>query len=549
MKLDDAQIKEALLRGSYITAEDMVRAEQLTRAHNISLVDAILSLGLIKKQYLGQAIAESYGVSYTNILNYSPSRELILKIPESIARKYWAACFVQEGNKIFVATPNPNQEELKKELKNIFPSEEIVFVFSFPEDIEKFFLCYRRPLATRFAEIVQAQKKIAPEITDEIIKDALIHEASDIHFEPRDKEVVIRFRISGVLYQAGQIPKEYYANILNRIKVMAHLRVDEHNASQDGAIRYQTDKGFVDIRISIVPTLDGEKVAMRLLARHVDFSTLSELGLSFENQKILHSVIQKPSGIIIVSGPTGSGKTTTLYAILKILNTPEVNITTIEDPVEYKVDGINQIQVNLQTNLTFAKGLRAIVRQDPNIILVGEIRDNETAEISINAALTGHLVLSTFHATDTASTITRLLYMDIEPSILASTLEVIITQRLVRKICESCRFGASVSQEELQKIFPDAKRYFPEESAILYKGKGCNACNGLGYSGRIAVFEFLPMMPELRELILRKPTLSDVWRIAKKHGVSSMFDDGIEKVKSGVTTLEELLRIVPPPQE
>jgi len=290
-------------------------------------------------------------------------------------------------------------------------------------------------------------------------------------------------------------------------------------------------------------------VAMRILARHVGVLSFADLGFSRENQELILKAIQKPAGMILVSGPTGSGKTTTLYTILKTLNTSEVNITTIEDPVEYKITGINQIQVNAETELTFARGLRSIVRQDPNIVLVGEIRDTETAEISINAALTGHLMLSTFHAVDAATTISRLLYMDIEPSILASTLELIISQRLVRKICGACRHSLSLDQKQLKSIFPAPERYFPEPAVTLYEGKGCNACRGIGYVGRTAVFEVMPITNEIKELILKKPAAAEFSALAKKQGVHSFFEDGIEKVRNGVTSLKELLRVASPPEE
>lgn len=388
---------------------------------------------------------------------------------------------------------------------------------------------------------------MAPEIIEEILTDAVSFRTSDIHFEPQEKEVIVRFRIDGVLHEAGRIPKEYYENIVNRLKVQARLRIDEHYAAQDGAIRFVRDGHLIDARLSLIPTLDGEKIVLRLLADYMRSFALSDLGLLGDGQKLLEVSAKKPFGMILVTGPTGSGKTTTLYAVLRTLNNPEVNITTIEDPVEFKIPGINQIQVNQQTNLTFAKGLRSIVRQDPDIILVGEVRDQETAEIAVNAALTGHLLLSTFHANDASTAIPRLIDMGIEPFLLSSTLELIIAQRLVRRICESCRYSISVKTISLEKILPKAKKYFSKESITLYKGKGCPKCSGTGYKGRIGIFEFINMNPELQELILKNPSSQQIWEVSEKNGAISLFEDGLEKVKNGLTTLDELLRVANPP--
>jgi type II secretory ATPase GspE/PulE/Tfp pilus assembly ATPase PilB-like protein len=553
MQLDETHIAQLLLEGDYLQEADVARAQKYANQHESSFVDALLALGLINKALLGQAIAEDAGVPYTPLSSEAPDVALVTKIPEALARAHGVVAYSSDATGgVHIATASPSDTAMSSAVLPCFPElspEKIFFSFAFPEDIEKFFLYYRKPLSTRFADIIAANKKIAPEITEEILRDALDYAASDIHFEPQEKGVIIRFRVDGVLYQAGKISREYYQNILNRIKVLAQLRVDEHNTSQDGAIRHQVDKQRVDIRVSIVPTVEGEKVVMRILSRHVNTSSFLELGLSPEHQKLLAEASKRPSGMIILSGPTGSGKTTTLYTIVNTLNTPEVNITTIEDPVEYKMHGVNQIQVNAQTNITFANGLRSIVRQDPNVILVGEIRDTETAEISTNAALTGHLVLSSFHAIDTASTITRLLHMGVDATVLASTIELIITQRLVRKICETCRTSTNLSHEELIRQYPSVATYFTAPTVTLFHGAGCNSCSGFGYNGRTGIFEFMPMTPALREAIMQHPTLSEIRRIAHEAGMSSIFADGVEKVTSGVTTVAELLRVATPRED
>ena len=285
---------------------------------------------------------------------------------------------------------------------------------------------------------------------------------------------------------------------------------------------------------------------MRVLSEYIKNFSTGDLGLEPEDEELLEEVVKKPFGLILAVGPTGSGKTTTLYTLLKKLNRPDVNITTIEDPAEYRVPGINQIQVNTQTGLTFGKGLRSIVRQDPNIILVGEIRDSETVEISINAALTGHLVLSTFHANDAATAIPRLVEMKAEPFLLSSTLEVILAQRLVRKICESCRYSENIKSEYWSKNFPAAAQLVPPDLKTIYRGKGCSSCNHTGYKGRIGIFEMIIMTPELRDLILKNPSSQEIWKMARTQGARSMFESGIKKIKNGLTTAEEVFRVAPP---
>lgn len=549
MHIDDKKIKQVLLDGNYVTADDIAKAEAAIKNTQGTIADWLLSSEIINKDLLGQAIAEADKVSYADLNTYKPNQEQVRLLPEDVAKQFHAVVFRKEEDEIIVASDDPTQAELIKKLKTIFKGKKIVVSFSFTEDIEESFIHYLKTLETRFNDIIKQQKRIAPEIIDEIIDDAVAYRASDIHLEPQEKDVVVRFRIDGVMQEAGRIPKDYYGNILNRIKVQAQLPIDEHFSAQDGAARQIREKYTVDMRISILPTLNGEKVVIRLLSQYVRSFSFNDLGLSQHDQELLMKAINKPFGMILVTGPTGSGKTTSLYALLKLLNSPDVNITTIEDPVEYKMPGINQIQVNSQTNLTFAKGLRSIVRQDPDIILVGEIRDRETAETAVNAALTGHLLLSTFHANDAATAVPRLLDMDIEPFLLSSTLEVLIAQRLVRKICDQCRFSASLSKEDVKKTIPaDVQKYFTGKHIVLYKGKGCASCGNTGFRGRTAIYEFIEVTPEIQELILQNPSTAQIWKIARKQGSVTLFEDGIEKVKNGVTTLEELLRMAEPPK-
>src|SRR3989344_741016 len=535
MKIDEKKLKELLIKESYVSTDNLKIAEKFAEKNRVAISEALLNQGLITRDLLGQALAESFKVTYTDLNSKPPTRDMVLQIPEEVAKQYHTVIAQENDKGITISTDDPAQAGLEDAIKKIAGDKKITWTFSLTEDIESLFVAYRKSLDVRFVNIIKAQKRVAPEIIDEIVEDALLYQASDIHFEPEETEVVIRFRVDGVLREVGRIGKEYYDNILNRVKVQAHLRIDEHYSIQDGAIRYAHDSKEADLRISIAPTLDGEKIVMRILAKYVRSFTMSDIGLSEANQKMLEEAARKPFGMILVTGPTGSGKTTTLYALLKMLNQPDINITSIEDPVEYKIAGVNQIQVNADTNITFSQGLRSIVRQDPNIILVGEIRDKETAEIAVNAALTGHLLLSTFHANDAPTAIPRLLNMGIEPFLMASTLEVVIAQRLVRRVCESCRYSYTITQAELQKIDSGMKKYFPKKSITLYRGKGCNACSDIGYKGRIALFEFIQVTPEMEDLILKSPSTKEIWQLAKKQKSLSLFEDGIEKVKNGET--------------
>ena len=548
MKFDEKILKQILLAGHYVIEEDIKTAEKLVEKNNISFSEAILQTGAIDKDLMGQAIAEAFNVSYSDLNSNIPTSDQVKKIPEEIGRKCSAVIFSESGNTIVIATSNPANPELLPELKKIFPTQEIRITYSLSEDIDASFINYQKTLETRFSKIIKEQGRVAPEIISEIFDDAILYRASDIHFEPEEKEVMVRFRIDSVLQEAGRIPIEYYENILNRIKVQSRMRIDDHFSAQDGALRHvQPNGNAIDARISIIPTVDGEKIAIRLLSEYARNFSFRDLGISADNERLLTAAADKPFGMILVTGPTGSGKTTTLYALLKTLNHRDVNITTIEDPVEYRILGVNQIQVNPRTNLTFAQGLRSIVRQDPDIILVGEIRDNETAEISINAALTGHLLFSTFHANDAPTSIPRILDMGVEPFLLSSTLKVIIAQRLVRKICESCRYSVAINKDQLKSLGNTVSRL--SSSQTVYEGKGCNVCAHTGYKGRIGIFEFIDVTKEMQELILKRPSTNEIWQLARNQGAKSLFEDGILKVNAGVTSIEELMRVAEPPKE
>jgi type IV pilus assembly protein PilB len=548
MQIKDKNIKDILLAGSYISEEDAKQAEGLTKQENISFEDALLRNGVVSNDIIGQAVAESYNVPYSDLNSAAITADQVRKVPEELAKKYNVVLFFEEEKAVTVTTDNPSDASLKKEVEKLFPGKKVTVTYSLLEDIKSMFMYYEKPLDTRFSKIIEESDRVAPEILEEIFDDAITYKASDIHFEPQARSVLIRFRVDGVLHEAGRLPKEYYENVLNRIKVKSALRIDEHYAAQDGSLHYEHKGIAVDMRTSIIPIVEGEKVVLRVLGSYVQGLTFNDLGLTETNQALLHEAADKPFGMILVVGPTGSGKTTTLYSLLKLMNTPDTNITTIEDPVEYKVQGLNQIQVNLATGLTFVRGLRSVVRQDPDIILVGEIRDLETAEISVNAALTGHLLLSTFHANDAATAVPRLLDMGIEPFLLSSTMNIIIAQRLVRKICDHCK--VSVEKQPSDFDTPQLKgvvKYLPAKNLTLYEGKKCEVCGFTGYKGRTSIYEVIKITPSLQELIVKRPSAAEIWTLARQEGAKSVFEDGLDKVMRGVTTIEELVRIAPPP--
>ncbi len=582
MHLTNEQLGEILLKQSYLSEEELKKVLQECSTRNIEMKQVLFEQGLLTSTLLENALAEHYKLPLADLLAESPTSDDIALLPEDFARSHSLVVAKKDGDNLTVAVSDPSIENLEELIrlnvgrkksvslpkqgekskkgslwssgKNKQESEKfsgtITFLYAPKSMIDAAYVYYRKPLATRFQAIIESEKQVAPEILEEIFEDAMGLRASDIHFEPQEKDVVVRFRVDGVMHEAGRIPKLFFEGIVNRIKIEANLRIDEHYAAQDGAIRYKSKSGAaMDIRVSIVPVVDGEKIVMRLLSEYVRTLTLADLGFSEKHRALLHEASHKPFGMVLTTGPTGSGKSTTLYGLLKIRNRPDVNISTVEDPVEYKIPGINHIQVNEKTGLTFAKGLRALVRQDPDIILVGEIRDGETASIAVNAALTGHLLFSTLHANDSATAVPRLIEMGIEPFLLASTLEIIVAQRLARRICSQCRFSYTISSEEAGTLFKGADRYFSgEEHVHFYRGKGCESCGNTGYRGRIGVYELLIVNKEIEDLIIARASSAQILDQAREQGMELLFDDGLDKVKAGLTTMEELLRIAAPPE-
>src|SRR3989344_3220793 len=369
--------------------------------------------------------------------------------------------------------------------------------------------------------------------------------ASDIHIDKKEESVSIRFRIDGVLKEMFNLPKEMHSEVISRIKILSGLRTDEHQTTQDGRFRMNSeDSGVVDVRVATSPAYRGESAVLRLLTDKAAMFSLDNLGFSKENQVKILDAIKKPYGMILATGPTGSGKTTSLYTILKLLNTDDVSIITIEDPIEYAMENIRQIPVNVRTGLTFSTGLRSILRQDPDIIMVGEIRDEDTAGLAVNTALTGHLLLSTLHTNDAATTLPRLFDMKIEPYLASSTVNVAIGQRLVRRICEGCKVQKNITEAEYNSLVDVLGKDIVGSSKKFYKGSGCDNCNLTGYRGRLVIDEVMVIDDEISEAILKKGSSSDIKNIAVKNGMTTMIEDGIRKAAKGMTTIQEVLRVI-----
>jgi type IV pilus assembly protein PilB len=573
MAIDAAKLRSILVDPGLVEAAEFDRLAAETAKSGAALDDLLAEKGLVPDQYLGQLIADAMGFPFANLENKKVADHVLRSIPERVARRTKMIAFgIDEQGRLKLALREPQDlEQVHLVEKKI--GVRVVPHFATMRGIRYGLEHYSRDLEAAITKLLQeakdaleAQKsgaKLDPEdaveqdgiivnIVELILDYAYQNNASDIHIEPHENTVIIRYRIDGILHDVATMPRDLMDLLVTRIKVLSKLRTDEHFAAQDGKFQQIIDKERIDVRVSILPIVDGEKIVMRLLTDKGKSFDLKDLGFSKQALKILQPYLKKSFGMILATGPTGSGKTTTMYAVLKLLNTRTVNIATIEDPIEYGLEGVNQIQVNAKTGLTFAAGLRSIVRQDPNIIMVGEIRDAETAGISVNAAMTGHLVLSTLHTNDAATTLPRFRDMQIEPFLIASTVNVIVAQRLVRKICQRCIFSQDRTKEEIAAEYGDAiadavlaragsaKKKKP--AVKLYKGKGCDTCGHSGYRGRIGIYELLEMNDRIRELIMANANARIIMQEAVKYGMVTMFEDGIDKSLAGVTTVDEIVR-------
>lgn len=557
MVLSNDQLKKVLFERKILDEKQLQDVVQYATLSQMPLYDALIEKNVMKDDNLGLLTADILKLPFVILSKMNIPEAVFRIVPERIAHQYKIIAFAQDNNGIKLAMAEPTLPELKimSEMLTRKTGAKIIPYYATEKDIHNAFKIYRKVLQNVFDDIVKksgfgtaamALERIpAEKIVDLLIRYAYQDGTSDIHIEPQEDSSLVRFRIDGILHDVLTLPKALHDQIIARIKVISRLRTDEHLAPQDGKMRMKLEEENLDIRVSILPIVDGEKVVMRLLSSKARQLNLKDLGMSDKDLSTVNHGYSKSYGMILSTGPTGSGKTTSIYSILKILNTREKNITTTEDPVEYRIKGVNQIQVNTKSDLTFANSLRSILRQDPNIVFVGEIRDAETANIAVNAALTGHLVLSTLHTNDAATALPRLMDMSVEPFLVASTVNVIIGQRLVRQICEMCKTSYNVTYEDLAKNLPAdiMKRHFDKKSVTLYKGKGCKVCHNTGYTGRIGVFEVLEVDPDIKKLIVQKVDADIIVQTAVKAGMNTMLDDGIEKTIKGLTTIEEILRV------
>lgn len=554
MLLPDDQIKALLLQSRSV--DEKTLSDLLVFAGNsrTSLQEAAIEKDAISDEKLGLLIANYLKVPFVALNKVTIPESTFHIVPERIARKYKAIVFARDSDGIKIALADPTVNQIQEMISKKTQAS-VVSYMATERDIENTLQLYRKDLQQTFDELLKKEigdtsnlSDDAPvaKIVDLLITYAYRDKASDIHIEPEEKDSLVRFRIDGILHDVLYLDKKLHDRVLTRIKVLSRLRTDEHLSAQDGKMRLDVDDENLDLRVSIIPIAEGEKAVLRLLSSHFRQFSLLDLGMNAKDLKKVNAAVNKSYGMILSTGPTGSGKSTSIYAIIKILNTREKNITTIEDPVEYRIKGINQIQVNVKTNLTFANGLRSILRQDPNVIFVGEIRDSETAGIAVNAALTGHLVLSTLHTNDAATALPRLIDMKVEPFLVASTVNVIIAQRLVRKICESCKTQTTMQKTDIIKNIPEEaveKHFGDKQSVEVYQGKGCKVCHFTGYTGRIGIFEVIEMSEQIKKLITEKSDSDIIVKEAIAEGMTTMLDDGLNKVVTGMTTIEEVLRV------
>lgn len=542
------RLGDLLVESGLITDEQLQETLE-TKSPDVKLGDALLNEGKITELQLLEALELQLGIPRINIYQYQIEPEIIQLVPEQLAKHYNVMPVRKEDNKLFVAMIDPMDYFAIEELRMVTGCQIVPGIATKGEILRTISKYYDLQLLEEEMGAVTTEEQIEETgITDEdspvvrlvnqIIANAVSQRASDIHLDPQETELVVRYRIDGVLRTERTLPKHMQSVITARIKIIGNLNITESRIPQDGRIKMDVNFKPIDIRLSTLPSVYGEKVVMRILDLSNALNELDNLGFTENNMQQFISMIERPNGIVLITGPTGSGKSSTLYAALNRLNSPEVNIITIEDPVEYQLEGINQVHVNEDIGMTFASGLRSILRQDPDIIMIGEIRDFETAQIAIRSSLTGHLVLSTLHTNSAVAAITRLIDMGVEPFLISSSLTGVVAQRLVRRVCRDC--GERVSPSEREKeVFK--KHGFTIEEVL--RGKGCTVCGMTGYRGRLAIHEVLPIDDNIRQLIMKSASASEIRKYVEELGISFLITDGLQKVAEGLTTTEEVLRV------
>lgn len=564
------KLKKIIIETEILTEEEFNKFAQEAQAEKKNLENYLSEKKIINSLVLYENAANFYKIKFIDLKKETIRKDVLFTISEPIATTHQLIAFDADNKEIKLATCRPDDIEIFEFIKKKTGLNPIIYLTT-PDNIRETLKQYHKSLKTEFNYLKEDEKgdnadlnKLAADlpvvrIVDTLLEYSIIEGASDIHIEPEEKNLLIRYRIDGLLKNVMILPKNVQSGITARIKILANLKVDEHRMPQDGRFKISNKDQRVAFRVSILPTYDGEKIVLRLLNEGAQILSLEQLGFQPEPLEKIKRNIDKPNGIILVTGPTGSGKTTTLYTILNILNKPEVNISTIEDPIEYRMPHVNQSQVNSKIGYTFAQGLRAFLRQDPDIIMVGEIRDKETAEIAIHAAMTGHAVLSTIHTNSAAKTMPRLCEMGVASFLIANTVNVILAQRLVRKICTSCIQSYNLDEKaikELRKLvdidnildtMEREKTIFSAKkgikSLLFYRGKGCKQCNNTGYKGRIGIYEVLENNKEISNLIIQNASAEEINKQLKKEGMLTMVEDGFIKAKNGLTTIEEILRV------
>ena len=565
MNISPKKLLDQLVKNQQITESEASQYEVASLQKDVSIIDYLYKYTNLQRIEIVKAQAEIEKIAYVDLEKTPIDSQAVGLVSESISRRYKIIPYLFDSinSTISIATEDPFDRSIidflekktgKKIILSLADKEQIVkmidlsFSQGLSPEVRDALKEYSPDLHKEINNSnVQLQQAPIAKIVSTILEFSVKGRASDIHIEPEEGRTKVRYRIDGILQEKLSLPRTIHEALISRIKILGEMKIDEKRIPQDGRFTYKSAKDEVDLRVSTLPTVFGEKVVMRLLKKTGGIPSLTDLGFGGPQLKELEEAIAKPYGIILITGPTGSGKTTTLYSILSRLNKPTVNIVTLEDPVEYQIAGINQVQINVQAGLTFATGLRAFLRQDPNIILVGEIRDKETTQLAIQAALTGHLVFSTLHTNDAATAIPRLIDLGAESFLIASVLTAILGQRISRKICPYCKASYPASAEVTANIKSVLGPLFPKKfestPVLLSKGKGCQECNQTGYLGRIAIFEILKVTTAINQHIIHQDPAEVIEKTAKKEGFVKMIEDGFLKVLDGVTTMEEVLRV------
>lgn len=554
MQKSTLKIGELLLYAGKITSEQLNTALGTQNGSNRKLGEVLVEMGYVTQEDIVEVLEFQLGFPRIDLNKYEINQSVVNILPESIVRKYKLIPIDKKDDKLIVAMVDPLNFFAVDDIK-LYTKMELESVLSTAADITKVIDRYYSGANTKkvleefsdlvvateneFDEVEEAEVASAPivRLINSLFEQATRTKASDIHIEPYAEEIRVRFRIDGDLREIMSLPRSNHSAITTRIKIIGKMNIAEKRVPQDGRVETKINDREIDMRISSLPTVYGEKIVIRLLDKTSFNFTKEGLGLSKHNLGLFDDILRQPYGMILVTGPTGSGKTTTLYTVLRELNQIEKNIITVEDPVEYRLGGINQVQVNVKSGLTFASGLRSILRQDPDIVMVGEIRDGETAQIAVRAAITGHLVLSTLHTNDSPSTVARLIDMGIEPYIVSSAVIGIVSQRLVKTLCNKCKAPYEASYSELKMLGKDT-----EQSLILHKPVGCNACNA-GYSGRAAVHEIMPVNEDIRKLIDTGATTDKIRDKALEQGMTTLFQSALALADQGKTSFEEVMRV------